>query len=195
MILLNMIEWSENMDNAKLFDIVLPDKIDRKTCIDTIVYDNHDLDLYCSDYHVFKYQVHNFFKKKFYDYECIVNALTEDYNPIHNYDRYEVRNEQRNNSYKSTNRDTGNSTDEYQTSAFNSDSYQPKDKSTNSTNRTDIRDTNEDNSYTTDNHLFGNIGVTTSQQMIESEMELRSKHNIYNIISMDFRKEFCLTIM
>lgn len=40
----------------------------------------------------------------------------------------------------------------------------------------------------------GNIGVTTSQQMLESEIELRNKYNIMDIIINDFLREFCLRV-
>lgn len=38
----------------------------------------------------------------------------------------------------------------------------------------------------------GNIGVTTSQQMLESEMELRKKYNIYNMMADMFIKEMAI---
>lgn len=40
----------------------------------------------------------------------------------------------------------------------------------------------------------GNIGVTTSQQMLESEIELRCKHNMYEIIAVAFMREFCVGV-
>lgn len=42
--------------------------------------------------------------------------------------------------------------------------------------------------------IHGNIGVTTSQQMIESEMSLRAKYDIYKIISREFEREFLVQI-
>ena len=40
----------------------------------------------------------------------------------------------------------------------------------------------------------GNIGVTTSQQMIEAEMKLREQYNIYEIIAAEFKAKFCLMV-
>ena len=42
--------------------------------------------------------------------------------------------------------------------------------------------------------VHGNIGVTTSQQMIESEISLRAKYDIYKIISREFEREFLVQI-
>ena len=40
----------------------------------------------------------------------------------------------------------------------------------------------------------GNIGVTTSQQMLESEVTLREKTNFYNIVLNDIAKLLCLNV-
>ena len=42
-------------------------------------------------------------------------------------------------------------------------------------------------------HLYGNIGVTTSQQMLKEEIEVR-KNNIYNMIADMVIQEFCIMI-
>ena len=43
-------------------------------------------------------------------------------------------------------------------------------------------------------HLHGNIGVTTNQMMLESELQTRPKINIYRIIIDSFRERFCLLV-
>ena len=45
-----------------------------------------------------------------------------------------------------------------------------------------------------ENHTSGNIGVTTSQQMLEQELEISKKLNIYNYIIDSFQKRFCLLL-
>lgn len=40
----------------------------------------------------------------------------------------------------------------------------------------------------------GNIGITTSQQMLESEMELRRKWNMIEVIGAAFLREFCVSV-
>lgn len=44
-----------------------------------------------------------------------------------------------------------------------------------------------------DSHIHGNIGVTTSQQMIQAELELR-KFDIYTDIARRFEKEFLIQV-
>lgn len=43
-------------------------------------------------------------------------------------------------------------------------------------------------------HMFGNIGVTTSQQMLEAEMNLWAKIDIYREAAEMFVQEFCIMV-
>lgn len=108
---------------------------------------------------------------------------------------------------------TDNNDMENKTSAFNVSDYQPNEKTTtrinygsadkndvnlNQTrtpNITEIRTPNIKRTRTPnlENHIHGNIGVTTSQQMLESELQLQY-WNLYNKISNLFMKEFCIMV-
>lgn len=46
----------------------------------------------------------------------------------------------------------------------------------------------------TTSQMSGNIGTTTSQQMLESELELAPKINTFNFIIESFRNRFCLLV-
>ena len=47
---------------------------------------------------------------------------------------------------------------------------------------------------TRNNHTTGNIGVTTSQQMIEQELEVSAKLNVIEMIVNSFKNRFCLLV-
>ena len=66
------------------------------------------------------------------------------------------------------------------------DTYDKTDTDTH--NRTDQKD--ESRQHT--GHLYGNIGVTTSQQMLEAELALRRDSNFYHIVAEMLYKEICL---
>lgn len=51
-----------------------------------------------------------------------------------------------------------------------------------------------DGEITRENHTSGNIGVTTSQQMLEQEIEVSAKLNILKIITESFKDRFCLLV-
>ena len=52
----------------------------------------------------------------------------------------------------------------------------------------------DDGDVTTESHIHGNIGVTTSQMMLESELSIAPKLNIINYITESFKKRFCLLV-
>lgn len=111
----------------------------------------------------------------------------------------------------------GNQTDngsvENTVSAFDSNTYQPSDKQTSDTSTTTTTNIQSDtdgnvkfsrNSTVTDNgtrndnsnhtgRIHGNIGVTTSQQMLQSELDI-AKFNIVQQITDLFITEFCIMI-
>lgn len=92
-------------------------------------------------------------------------------------------------------------------SAFNADTFQPDNQEqtqhghvvTNSNNETTNYEhtlDNTNNETTTYNsnetftqHLHGNIGVTSNQQLINQELELLSKFDIYKYIAEEFEKD------
>lgn len=208
--LVNIIDWY-NQQELDLFEgIELPTGVDKETLINTILdYSATAIPLY-TDYALFNLKNKIFFKRNYDNISKLITAFSEEYNPIHNYDRFEIRDETRtiNENYtrdtdgNSSSNETRNSTDEMQVSAFDSSSYQPKQKDTEngttgitSSNNEDETGTSEHtDKYVTDNHLYGNIGVTTSQQMLESEIDLRNRWNLYDWIARKWYNEFMLKV-
>lgn len=52
----------------------------------------------------------------------------------------------------------------------------------------------DDSEITRTSRIHGNIGVTTSQQMLEQELEVAPKLNIMNVIIESFKNRFCLLV-
>lgn len=74
--------------------------------------------------------------------------------------------------------ETGINTVERTISADNASDYQPDNKEV----------------YTPDLHTYGNIGVTTSQQMLTQELDIVSRLDLIDYIADDFKSEFCLYV-
>ena len=91
-------------------------------------------------------------------------------------------------TYNSTVTNTGSGSDtqthSFDSSVTNSGSGSDKTQTDYGKQRTETEST----------HIHGNIGVTTTQEMIESEMSLRAKYDIYKIISREFEREFLVQI-
>ena len=51
-----------------------------------------------------------------------------------------------------------------------------------------------DGDITKNSHISGNIGVTTSQQMLEQEIEISSKLNVMDMIVRAFKERFCILV-
>lgn len=83
---------------------------------------------------------------------------------------------------------TKNDTD-YSNTIHNEHSFNSSDKTTHGG---DISENGTDDTWH-DGHLFGNIGVTTTQQMIKEQREI-VEFNIIEYIVQDFIKEFCVML-
>lgn len=130
------------------------------------------------------------------------NALVETYDPLHNYDRTESEQIEARGTSGSTflgsTEASGTDTTTEQRQGFNSTEFVNTDKSTvelgtrNDSNSSTTGETGENRERTL--HSYGNIGVTTSQQMLESEIDLRSKYNLYAIIVDAFKRDICVGV-
>ena len=115
--------------------------------------------------------------------------ITEQYNPLENYSMEESEKSKVANvdSVKSNSSDSGTANSTNDNYGFNSITAQPATKSTTTTSATSTN--NVDGTKTTDSDKTltrkGNIGVTTSQQMLESEVILRNKYLFQDIIFKD----------
>lgn len=146
-----------------------------------------------------------------------LNALAIEYAPLENYDRMEHWTDERDTAGSLTGSGTSNSTGTLDTtydedttvertkSAYDSSSYQPYDKeetdthATTDTDTTDRTTTSVNNSTTGSDdsehngRVHGNIGVTTSQQMLNQELDL-GYWVIYERITDLFLREFVIPV-
>ena len=166
--------------------------------------------------HMFKYNdgfdICNIIYQHFgWKWKKIWDALvTATYNPIHNYDMEEKRtpNLTHTETFNSvTDTRTPNLTTsgsaETKTGVFGFNGGSAKDSSTNDGESTqsvtgtdtNVKTGNISNTDTGTDTITrkGNIGVTTSQQLIESELELR-KHDFYKIVYNDIDSILCMKI-
>lgn len=68
------------------------------------------------------------------------------------------------------------------------------DSKTGNNNQRNVADEDEDTTETYTQHLHGNIGVTTNQEMIDQELALLAKFNIYSWIAMNLRDSLFLEV-
>ena len=210
-----------------LFDgLTLPDGYDKDTFIDSLLLEHGEKCVLYTNPDFMKNAIAAWGRKWAGNLERIYLALTEEYNPLHNFDRFEEytdnegtkRESTTNAGHKATDSpkydvttDTKeNATTETQVSAFNSSRYEPSQKVTSNGGKTvmstdgkvqDLSESSnsktndsETHNFTHNGHLYGNIGVTTSVQMLTSEVGARMKYNLYDAAGRLFANELLIGI-
>lgn len=205
-----------NYDNTALDALSFPLGIDKDLAISTILLRCGEFELLYPSLPFVKSLCDVWSKKHYRTFEKWYNALQIEYDPLENYDRKEKWTDEHSGK-DVTSGTTSGSTNGYTTpptttntktesvSAFDASTYQPKSQTTDAYT---VQATGSDSSTSSgsssntlthgekvehDSRIHGNIGVTTSQQMLQSELDI-AKFNIYEQIADIFCEEFCLMI-
>nr|DAL18736.1 MAG TPA_asm: Portal protein, Proximal tail tube, phi29, mature virion, VIRUS.3A [Caudoviricetes sp.] len=203
-------------------NIVIPDGADKEVLIDTIR--DYCGDNECRYYEPVKLKkmVEVFFKMYQYKYERLWLSTQQEYEMIENYDRKEETTEnikgdttRSNKGSAETTTDTTsiadrtkNSSNINSVSAYNAQDFSNKDKavlesSESDTDTNNMRSNasgtsedkeNENRNRTVSTRAHGNIGVTTSQQMIRSEREDVANFSWYYTVAMDFEDAITISV-
>lgn len=210
MTILGLYQW----DPTIFDDMQLPASVDKNTLINNIVLECSGLEITLPNSDIFKRMLTVWSNSKIEAWDRIASALDLEYEVIHNYDRTETHTEKiitdRNESWHDTENNTMNQTSggadtvTNKTAAFDGDNlavagenkteYGGTAKTTNNNTQNGTQGVDEEITRSNSIRAYGNIGVTTSTQMLEQEMQFRQHYNIYEIITDDFRKQFCICI-
>lgn len=195
-----------NQKNESLFDFLqLPEDIDKDTCVDNIMLQCGEFETLYSDPEFMRVAIGTWSNKHYRTFLKWAEALKLEYNPIENYDRIEEWNLVRN-KHDSLEDDTkgasnvkNKTNNEGKVSAFDSSDYQPSEQSesdneSDSTNSSNLKHKGEEHEGTTHaGRIHGNVGVTTSQQMLQAEIDL-ARFNVINEITNLFMTELCICV-
>ena len=219
MTVLGLYQW----DNTLFSLLTLPEGLDKDTLVDFILAECSDLEILYPNPEVLKGLIGVWSATEQYTWGKLYATMELEYNPIDNYDRTETRslasqavgNSADGGTDTVTSADTGSdsttgsSTNINQVKAFDTatNTFTDKEKDTVSnsgsttygktnTNTTRYGHTNN-NTYAKNDtetvNAHGNIGVTTTQQMIEQERET-AKFNIFQVILDEFKQRFCVLV-
>lgn len=168
--LITLYEW----DNTLFQHVNFPPSIDKQTAVNTILSQNAELEVVYSDPAIMKQALGWWSAGRQWSWKKYAELLELEYNPVENYNRVETY--------------TG-------TQAGKSDSV-----SKNAVyNQTDLVESasgeaTASSETTNTGTVRGNIGVTTTQEMIQGELKLDAQMNIYDFISFDFKQRFCILV-
>ena len=206
------VEGLYNYKDTLFNEFQVPDGMDKQIAIDTICMRSRELEVLYPNLEFFSMRIGMWSRKNQYNWKKLYDTTLLEYNPIENYDRMEdwtdtdseTGTNSRNNDIRNTisNEVTNSGNVTEQNTAFNAGlADHSKEISNNNTNSNGSGSTTENESGTSKRDLthkrtgrtHGNIGVTTSQQMIQSEREV-AMFNIYDIIANSFVENFCLMV-
>ena len=189
--ILTMLNWNPNI----LDKLHIPDSLtDQKEAIQiNLVEECGELPLVVTNPKQFEILLDKWSSIQNVKWTRMQKAMELSYNPIENYDRMEEVNSKRTPDLTNTYTDKNSSANTVQNfkNGYNSTSQVLSDKSVSGT---DIETTNKstgNETYHSVGHIHGNIGVTTSQQMLQSELDV-AKNLIADVIVDDFKNKFCI---
>ncbi len=170
-----------NYDNS-IFDLMqIPAALDRQTLIDNLLMECGVMETYIPDPAIMKRAVGYWSAKCIEVWEALQKTKEYNYNPIWNKDGVFTEKETRN--LKGTGKTgTVNAVSAYDQAGFTNQAKGDVDASTTDTG-----------TITRERTEKGNIGVTTTQQMIKEEREVQD-FNIYDVIIQDFKHRFCVMV-
>lgn len=160
-------------DNNLFQGLQLPEGLDREAVINEILLQCAELEIVYSNIDIMKLAITTWSAANQYTWQKLYDTMVVEYNPIWNVDA--TVNIDRNTSGE------GNATDAVK--GFNSDTWAESDKTdTSSSAEEDVIE-----------RRTGNIGVTTTQQMLEQERKI-ADFNMISFIAQSFKQRFCLLI-
>lgn len=173
-----------------IFDgLAVPNGVDRETVVQNLLAELSGLEIIYPDAEFMRRFIPVWSAKELPVWQKLYNTTVLEYDPIMNYDRTESIKSKR--KATSVNTNTPNTESRFKTAAYNSQVLETANSQTLSGTVTD--NGTIDNDATTDIRSYGNIGVTTTQQMIEQERET-ALFNIYDAIIQSFKYRFCVLV-
>lgn len=206
------VEGLYNYDNTLFDGFNVPGGLVKQIAIDAILMRTRELEILYPDFTYMKNRITIWSNKYQINWKKLYDTTVLKYNPIENYDRMEdwtdiddeTTSSARDNTVKSTSTNeivnSVNITDK--NTAFNAGLADHAKQITDgdTTENGSITNTEKENvndgrtaQHTRTGRAHGNIGVTTSQQMIQSERDL-VVFNLYDVIAESFIENFCLMV-
>lgn len=181
-------------DGDTLFkQLTLPEGINREVLINNILLRGGEFEVLYSNPYFMQDAIGIWSIKSQPTFERWVKALSIQYDPLNNYDRTEEWTETDTGTVSgSSNTESGTDT-EAKVSAYNSATYQPNNQMATSADSSTTDSGSHDNLNVRKGRAFGNIGVTTSQMMLQSELDI-AKWNLIDQITDLFLNEFVIPI-
>lgn len=176
-----------------LNDYELDERLDRNTMNKVIIKDLGAMRPITTVSIVFKVRLDTFFTEYKQNISKLLDTLNYEYNPIHTKDMYETEHRESTGDIDNTDNYQTNNTNENKVSAYDSNNYENKDRTTNDTQHSAKTTSDIKSDVDTEKHMYGKDGETAIQDLIEKERKI-DEFNIYRWITQKMKKELFLLI-
>lgn len=164
--ILGFYKWDDT-----IFDgLIVPTGVNKDTVVNSILLECAELEVLYSNPDTLKTAIATWSDLSQQAWNRMAAALSATYDPVENYNRHEEW------------EDGSESEAQNQVAGYNGNTMTDSDKATAA------------GSSRHTGRIHGNIGVTTNQQMITEEMTMRTKYNLVDIITGEFKRRFCLLV-
>lgn len=190
-----------------LFDgLIFPAEVDRDILIENFLAETAELEVIYPDPHFMKRALTIYGRRQAAIWASLAETFELEYNPIWNVDGTVTEKETRdlkhtdNSDRSEKGSSTSSGTEEGKRAGYNSPSYGNDElnvsngQGTANLNAKENRAGTDTGTVTHETVRTGNIGVTTTQQMLREELDIRPQLNIYSYIIEDLKSRFCLLI-
>lgn len=189
-------------DNTIFNNMYLPSGVNRENMIQHILLESAELECIYPVPSFFKSALSLWSSTRAMSWDRFYQASLLEYNPIENYDRQETETTtgSRAHSGKDTTAVSGTSqsTGTSKVAGFDSAVMVDHDSTTGSASNSGTSELTHGeqiaDSGSRTSRIHGNIGVTTSQQMLEQELAISEKINFYDMVAEEFKKRFCILV-
>ena len=211
-------KYAQAIGGDSIFSLLqLPAGINKETVTNNILLESMDFEAVYTDPDFLRDAIYIWGKTNYHTFEKWYSAQQIKYDPLNNYDRYEEWTDKGTDNKTTSSGQTGKSdatNTELNTSNGTQDHYvnpydtnqltedeQVKNLTTDNINGTQVINSQIDTTGKEDGttsgehegHMWGNIGVTTSQQMLQAEYDIAEWNLVQHITDM-FLQKFCIMV-
>ena len=177
--------------------IVLPEGMSQEYLQDMILIECSELEVLLPRPSIMKKTVTSWAATRLHAWDRLYQSTVQEYNMIHNYDRYEEWSDTGSGSTGSTGQSTEspNITNTRSTAAYNESTLKDVEaqKTTGSRGISSTQSGTSENESSHEGHMYGNIGITTAAQMLQGERDINA-YNVYMAIVQEFKRQFCIIV-
>lgn len=190
--------WGMYQISPTLFDgLSVPNGIDKENVKDNILLESENLEVLYSNPDFLKAAITVWSTERLPIWEKLYATTQYEYNPIENYDRYEEGTNSASGTSSGQNESASSGENESVTSntAYDSNTFadSAKANSSGSNNVSNSGNNEYENSGSFTTHIHGNIGVRSSQELIEQERRI-ADFCITSYIVEEFIDKFCIGV-